>query len=371
MSHEIHLSGTRNDLEPRSEPYWGSPIGQGRYLGFRMNKSEVGTWIARLRDDDGKQRYRSLGQATKEFDHSQAKKKAEVWFKNKDAGISDEPPTITEACREYVTHLKADGRESTSKDADMRFRRCVYKHEIAKIKLNKLRTVALRDWRNQLRGSKSSQNRNLSILKAALNLAVTHERVDPTVSQKWRNVKPHKNADKSRDIYLDLKQRRTLLNACEGSIRDFVEAATLTGARPGELANARRSQFDARTRTMTFIGKTGTRKIQLSDAAVELFKQLAKSKTPKAHLFTRDDGLPWAHRKWAYPLKEAAEKAGLPEGVVTYSLRHSWISEALKMGMPTLEVARLTGTSLEMIEKHYGHLATKDVFDRLNKVAML
>jgi len=54
-----------------------------------------------------------------------------------------------------------------------------------------------------------------------------------------------------------------------------------------------------------------------------------------------------------------------------YSLRHSWISEALKMGMPTLEVARLTGTSLEMIEKHYGHLATKDVFERLNMVTML
>jgi len=371
VSHDIHLKSTRNALKPRAEPFWGPPIGKGRYLGYRKNKSEVGTWIARLRDDDGKQRYRALGQATKEFDHNQAKKKAEVWFKNRDAGISDEPPTVAEACHEYVKQLKADGRESTSKDADMRFRRCVYKHEIANIRTDKLRTVVLRDWRNDLDGSKSSQNRNLAILKAALNLAVTHERVDPAVSQKWRNVKSHKNADKRRDIYLDLKQRKALLRACEGSVRDLVKAAALTGARPGELANALRSQFDARTRTMKFDGKTGSRRIQLSDAAVELFKGLARNKLPNAHLITRDNGQAWAHRKWAYPLKVAAAKAKLPEGVVMYSLRHSWISEALKMGMPTLEVARLTGTSLEMIEKHYGHLATQDVRERLNQVTML
>ncbi len=371
MSHSIHSSDIRGKLTPRREPYWGPPIGRGRYVGVRKSKSDVCTWIARLRKEDGKQIHHALGQATKEFDYYDAKKKAEAWFKNRDAGISDSAPTVAEACREYVEHLKAEGRDGTSKDADMRFRKNVYKHVIGKIRLDRLRTKILTDWRNSLSGSKSTQNRYWTTLRAALNLAVNHERVDPAVGQKWRNVKSHKNADGRRDIYLDLKQRRALLDACEGEVRDFVEAAALTGARPGEIANALRSQFDARTKTMTFIGKTGTRSVQLSSAAVELFRRLAKDKMPKAHLFTREEGLPWAHRKWAYPLKIAAAKANLPEDVVMYSLRHSWISEALKMGMPTLEVARLTGTSLEMIERHYGHLSTTDVRERLDRVTML
>jgi hypothetical protein len=39
--------------------------------------------------------------------------------------------------------------------------------------------------------------------------------------------------------------------------------------------------------------------------------------------------------------------------------------------MSTLEVARLCGTSLLMIEKNYGHLVSKETRKRLDKVAML
>ena len=39
--------------------------------------------------------------------------------------------------------------------------------------------------------------------------------------------------------------------------------------------------------------------------------------------------------------------------------------------MSTLDVARLTGTSLMMIEKHYGHLVDNAVRLKLDRVAML
>jgi hypothetical protein len=39
--------------------------------------------------------------------------------------------------------------------------------------------------------------------------------------------------------------------------------------------------------------------------------------------------------------------------------------------MTTLEVARLVGTSLVMIEKHYGHLVADAARERLAKVEML
>lgn len=54
-----------------------------------------------------------------------------------------------------------------------------------------------------------------------------------------------------------------------------------------------------------------------------------------------------------------------------YTLRHSWITTALMSGMSTLDVARLTGTSLMMIEKHYGHLVDAAARERLAAVRIL
>jgi len=51
--------------------------------------------------------------------------------------------------------------------------------------------------------------------------------------------------------------------------------------------------------------------------------------------------------------------------------RWSWITTALTSGMGTLDVARLVGTSLLMIEKHYGHLVSDAARLRLANVEML
>ena len=70
-------------------------------------------------------------------------------------------------------------------------------------------------------------------------------------------------------------------------------------------------------------------------------------------------------------MREAVARAQLPKGVVLYSLRHAFISETLMSGMSTLTVARLVGTRLAMIERHYGHIAAKDAREQLAKVALL
>jgi integrase len=157
----------------------------------------------------------------------------------------------------------------------------------------------------------------------------------------------------------------------DGALRDLMEAAALTGARAGELTGATRGQFDARLKTMTFVGKVGSRTIPLSASALKLFKRLAKGKLPAAPLFTRDDGKPWGHSDWDELVREAGEKAKLPKGVCLYTLRHSFITQAITDGMSTLDVARLCGTSVGMIEKHYGHLVADSARERLAAVTML
>ncbi|HUY11082.1 MAG TPA: tyrosine-type recombinase/integrase [Candidatus Baltobacteraceae bacterium] len=357
------------------------PLERGRSLGFRKIDIDNATWIARMRPEEGgsKYEYRALGTASREFDYEAARKKALEWFGSRDAGIGGEVTTVADACREYVVELRRAKGTASAHDAEKRFERTVYKAHIGSVHLDKVRTPMLSHWRDGLRQSKGSRpglspasvNRTATALKAALNLAVANARVDLRAAQNWRNLKPLKGASKRRTLFLDLGQRRALLGAAKGAVRDLIEAAALTGARAGELANGTRGQFDSRTKSMTFIGKTGSRTVPLSPAATALFVRLARGKLPGAFLLTRDDGKPWAHSDWDELVREAANAAMLPAGTCLYTLRHSWVTSALVAGLATLDVARLCGTSVTMIERHYGHLVDASARERLASVKFL
>jgi len=219
--------------------------------------------------------------------------------------------------------------------------------------------------------SKAAANRTLTALKAALNKAVADRRVSPVAAQEWAYVAPLKGAAQRRELFLDLSQRRALIAHSVGGACDLIEGATYTGCRAGELTSARRSAFDVRTRTLTVSGKTGTRTIPLAPAAVELLQRLSRDKLPTAYLFVRDDGKPWAHSDWDELVKRAAIGAGLPPNTCLYTLRHSFITQALLDGVSTLEVSKIVGTSLAMIEKHYGHLVFDRAAERLAKVQIV
>lgn len=372
MAHELHKSSVRAALTPRREPYWAAQIERGRYLGFRKIGAQRGSWIARLRDDAGIQHYRALGADSATFGHDEARAAALAMFAAHDAGVrASERATVEDACKAYVEDRRREKGDATARDAEARFERTVYETEFGRTALDKLRTPMVRQWRDGLELGKASSNRTLTALRAALNFAVSARLVPAARAIEWMDVKPHKSAKRRRTLYLDLGQRRAFIAAADGALRDLIEAAALTGARPGELVNARRAQFDSRTGMLTLAGKTGERTVPLSAAALALFTRLAKGKLPSARLLVRDDGKPWAHSDWDELVKAAAAKAKLPTGTVLYTLRHSFITAALVGGMATLDVARLTGTSLGMIEAHYGHLVASAARERLDRVAML
>jgi integrase len=195
--------------------------------------------------------------------------------------------------------------------------------------------------------------------------------VSAAVAQEWAEVQRFRGEVPRRELFLDLAQRRALLANASGAARYLIEAAMLTGCRAGELTSAPRAAFDARTKSLRVTGKTGTRTMPLSPAALELFMHSARDKLPAAYLLTRDDGGPWAHSDWDELVKDAARLAGLPEATCLYTLRHSFITQTLIDGMSTLEVSKLVGTSLAMIEKHYGHLVHDTARERLARVQMV
>ncbi len=371
---EIHKVRVRTAREPRREPYWGAALADDLTLGFRKINAATGSWIARLRNETPPPRYvyKSLGLVGETNDYEAARAAALKWRESRDAGVEDDKITVADACREYVKDRRIAKGEACAHDADRRFERTVYSTPFGATPLAKLRTPRIAQWREDLKLGKASANRTLISVKAALNRAVTHRRVHPAAAREWGDVKAYKGAGRRRDLFLDLGQRRRLVEAAgEGALRDLLQAAALTGARAGELTHAKRSQLDTRTGMMTFSGKTGPRTVPLAPAALALFKRHAKSKLPEALLFTRDDGKRWGHGDWDQLVRAAAEKAKLPKGVCLYTLRHSFVTAAITDGMNTLDVARFVGTSLMMIEKHYGHLVAGAARDRLAEVRML
>jgi len=413
----------RDGLAPRREPYWHK-LSKGRYLGIRKLASGRAAWIARYRDDEGAQRYYALGEVSDTFGFDQAKDAAETWMRNAERGVSDRHDdgsrvTVASACLAYIRALRSEGRQEAAHDAHMRFRRTVYgdaaddelglparpavmtaaarvparttaadpsesrgkrrkwepvAHPIAATPLTKIRAPRLKQWHLDLVAaglSKASANRTLTARKAALNLAVAHRAVSAAVAQEWTEVVPLKGASGRRELFLDVVQRRKLLAKSQGGVRRLMEAVMHTGCRAGELTSARRSAFDARTKSLTVTGKTGPRNIPLTPAAVALFTQFAKDKMPGAFLLTRDDGKPWAHSDWDELVKDAAARAELPPQTCLYTLRHSFITQALLDGVSTLEVSKIVGTSLTMIEKHYGHLVQDTARERLAKVQLV
>jgi integrase len=407
----------REALAARREPYWYK-LSRDRHLGLRkLSQDSFGSWIARFRDEARQRHYKSLGECSDTFGFDAAKVAAEVWFRDREQGVrerdEDGPATVATACREYVRSLVAEERRDSARDAHMRFRRTVYgdsndvefgprkaqdepgdsdravstakrsartpkqrtpvAHPIAALPLSRVRSPRLKKWHVELVAaglSKASANRTLTALKAALNLAVKNRLVSAAAAQEWAEVAPLKGASRRRDLFLDVMQRRALLANSQGAVHQLIKVVLYTGCRAGELTSARRSAFDARTKSLTVSGKTGTRTIPLTPAAVEIFAAISKDKLPNASLLTRDDGKPWAHSDWDEDVKAAAVLAGLPTETCLYTLRHSFITQALLDGVSTLEVSKIVGTSLAMIEKHYGHLVHDTARERLAKVQL-
>lgn len=374
----------RDRLKPRREPYWQS-LGSGRQLGFRPSTSgHGGNWIAKAYNGDTRKRaMKSLGDYPGTPPSEQfglAKKDAEAWFEHLDGGGSRKASTVKQVCERY-----AKGKP----DIEGRFARWVYKDPIAKVVVPKLTKDQVRKWRQRLEDaparvtrskagpqtyrprSPASVNRDMTALRAALNDALDHG--DALNDQAWRvALRPIDNADRRRNIYLDRDERRALLAKLPEDMAKFARGLALLPLRPGAIAGLRVADFDHRRDELT-IGqdKAGNaRRILLPEATAAFFKLMCKGKTPLAPIFARADGAAWNRDSWKGPIKDAVHAARLPPATTAYTLRHSTITDLVTSGLDLLTVAKVAGTSVAMIEKHYGHLQKKRAADALAGLAL-
>jgi integrase len=145
--------------------------------------------------------------------------------------------------------------------------------------------------------------------------------------------------------------------------------AAASGLRPEEWAVLERRDVDRRAaalrvrRTISAgeiveLAKTSRsrREVPLSDRALAALEELSP-RLDSPYLFAARRGGPFdlanfRRREWA----PAIEASGVARPARLYDLRSTFASNSLAAGVTVFELARLMGTSVAMIERHYGTL---------------
>ena len=228
-----------------------------------------------------------------------------------------------------------------------------------KLRVTQLRKKHVKRWLEAKGYNPTSANRALGAVKRAFNWAVEEEHIS-------KNPIAHVRKPKAltRDRTLTREERELIL----GSIRDeafrrFVTALTLTGCRPGEVARVTANCFDdkdgvwvlAEHKTAKKTGKP--RVIYLPPEAVTLTRELI-ARHPEGPLFLNSRGKPWSRNAVRIRFTRLRKKFPQLKGVVAYTYRSSFATDALESGVQDATVAALLGhTNTATLHKFYARLS--------------
>ena len=333
----------------------------------------LGTWVLRVADGRGGARTAAIAYAddhdaadAKFLDYWQAQDRAKAAARIENGAAGSPLLTVRAVAKTYLQWLSAKNAR-TAADTSGRLE----KHFLPKfgdhlvVSLTKTRLdawlasmVISSDDPERVRRSKDSANRVLSMVKALLNHAIRDPAYGLSDDTAWRLVRPYHGVSKPRSIrYTDEEVRRMVDVVADQAVARLISGAFLTGARYGELAEARVEQFDNRSKTLRVnIGKTGARTIILQTSAADFLSKIADARQPQDFLFTQSNGSRWKKSDQTRPIKAALKSAGLSIKGSIYALRHTYISRAIEGAVPLNVIADNCGTSIRMIEKTYAKI---------------
>lgn len=386
----------RAKLSVAAKPHWRVVI-EGGHIGYYRG-ARCGKWKARYRAPGAVGGYQetTLGEADDVMDangetilsFAQAQERARAWFMAASGVKRGGPYTVADALDDYLEGFEGKSLYQTRNRIDVLIRPTLGKIVLAKLTAEQiarwhkergdapamLRTGKRKTERNVrpantpdlIRRRRSTANRDLTVLKAALNVAFQAGKIGSDAA--WRQVKPFKSVEGVRLRYLSDAESRRLVNAADPGFRPMIVAALLTGARYGDLCKARVMDYDAAAGTLFLPdGKGGRRHVYLSDEGRTFLKQAAHGKTPEQYLFTHPAGRAWRASEQARPLDEAVDRAKL-DRVTFHDLRRTYGARLALAGVPMAVIAEAMGHKDERItRRHYAHLSPSYVADQVRE----
>jgi integrase len=154
-----------------------------------------------------------------------------------------------------------------------------------------------------------------------------------------------------------------------------ISFAGATGLRPSEWAHIERRDVDRSRRILTVRGtktKRSFREVPLTSPALQALDSLV-ARLDSPYVFAGPKRGPFdvhnfRRREWG----PAVDSSGIEKPARLYDLRSTFASNALAVGITVYELARIMGTSVSMIEAHYGALldtAHESLLERLDAVS--
>jgi integrase len=406
----------RRGLEPRSKPYF-RVIERGLHVGYRRLARTAGTWVARHYVGHQDYEHERLGTAD---DLSDAIAGGKVGPKfesliDADGAILNFWQAVDKARRRMVgrTHAAAghvgpltvnvalddylDFLVTNRKTADdSRYRTdALIRPVLGDVEVATITAKQIRKWHADLaksparlrtrkgeaqqyrklgtdaeaiRRRKSSADRTLKILKAALNRAWREHPKQVPSNAEWARVERFKEVDVARVRYLSLAEAKRLGSACDPVFRPLVQGGLQTGARYGELARLDVADFDIDSGTIVIRESKGgkPRHVVLTDEGLVFFRQLTAGRAGNEPMFVKRFGARWGKSHQKKPMADACARAKISPPVGFHQLRHTWASHAVMNGVPLMVVARNLGhRDTKMVEQHYGHLAPSYIADAI------
>lgn len=364
MAKSIDLTkvADRAKLKPRPNPYY-MRLEPGFHIGLRVGAGGA-TWVARRYDQ---QRQTNVMQALGTFAdlpqserYAAARAAAQAWFSEKASILPRHYRTVAEAAKAYA--------EANPKQLhlDRDIKRLIENEPIGSVRLSHLKEANVRAWRegrqkltrnNGQPAKAATVNREKTTLRCVLNYALEQGWVASDAPWK-KELAPAQTDNARREVYLSRHDRIALCDAMPAAPASFFKALRLTGLRPGALAALRVCDYNLATSELSIPqDKAGAgRSFVLGKAAAALFKAQCKSKLPTAPLFANPAGGHFDRFQWRDPLREAIAALKLDPRICAYSFRHSAITDMIRAGVDVMTVAKICGTSMAMIDQHYGHL---------------
>jgi integrase len=152
-----------------------------------------------------------------------------------------------------------------------------------------------------------------------------------------------------------------------------------TGMRPPEAKNLRWRDIttakdkDGQDILVIYVRGKGKERKLIAPTSVGKYldrvRELSKATKPDDAVFTIINGKPavWLYRDTVEELLKYAELREGPSGIprTTYCFRHTYATLRLSAGVDVYILAQQMGTSVKMIEQHYGHVNTIKHADRV------
>lgn len=395
--HRLETRAQRERLAARQEPYWVL-LSEGVHLGYYRGK-KVAKWVARHRPVGRKGGYdkATLGEADDTADansdtiltFAQAQEKARDWVKSQTGTKRDVADyTVADAIDDYLAGfagkdvVNTKSRANKAKAALGHFKLWSltsqqvkkYMTDIAaaparlRTAKGKAQNVRALDSDDARRRRRSTTNRDMTVLKAALNLAFNDGYVSSDAA--WKTVKPFKGADRAKLRYLTDDEARRLVNGTEGDFRSIVQASLLTGGRWGELRRVTVADLDTAAGTVWLRETKGSvpRVCYLEAEGLELFKQQSAGKLGTDLVFPRLDGKPWNDAQQTRRMVDACERGKIVPAATFHDLRRTYGARLALRGVPMAVIAEAMGHKDERItRKHYAHLAPSYVADTVRQ----